>query len=154
MCIKKCFISVLGTLMLSACNELSEVPVEVVFHSQHCQIDQAGLEVLDADRLASTIAAAQAFMLNKSEEQHELGPDEQVILVSWGSKPNAAYHLKLSASQAIFQDGQLKLPVEFIEPKPGMMTAQMMTSPCIIVKTKRHEAIREISAGSFLTEVK
>jgi len=129
------------------------MPVTTIYQSQHCKIDQAGIEVLDSERLESIKINTKAFKIGKTDNSSALQGDELAILISWGSMPNSAYRIQQGDSQAKLLEGTLVLPVEFIEPRPDMMAAQVIVTPCIILKTKKNDSIRMIRAGFLAAEL-
>jgi hypothetical protein len=59
---------------------------------------------------------------------------EGVLLLAMGSRPTAGYGLSLAEKSAVVRDGVLTMRVEWGEPPPGALLAQVMTSPCLLVK--------------------
>jgi hypothetical protein len=56
-----------------------------------------------------------------------------LLLVDMGQRPTAGYRLALPEASWSLVDAQATLRVEFIEPAPGMMLAQVLTRPCLLV---------------------
>jgi hypothetical protein len=63
----------------------------------------------------------------------EAGGDARIILVNMGEQSTAGYGLRLASRVAQTEAGVLQLSVEWVTPKPGMMLAQMITHPCLVV---------------------
>jgi len=57
-----------------------------------------------------------------------------LLVVYLGAQPNTGYRLQRLASEAPLLVGRLQVEVERITPKPGMMYAQMITSPCLLLE--------------------
>ena len=59
-----------------------------------------------------------------------------VLLVAMGARPSAGYGLSLATGTAAVavRDGVLSLRVDWREPPPGYRQAQVMTSPCLLLK--------------------
>jgi hypothetical protein len=145
---------VLSVIITSACqstNQLSQVDLELLHQSQHCRIGNAGISTLDSVELNMILSNARGFSLDgkPNKSSYSLDNNEQAILVSWGTKPNSGYRLVLEKKHASVDSGVLALPIKFIEPEPGGFNAQVMTTPCLIVKTKKDEALKEFRAGDF-----
>ncbi len=61
-------------------------------------------------------------------------PREGVLLLAMGSRPTAGYGLSLAERAATVRDGVLTVRVDWGEPPPGVLLAQVMTGPCLLVK--------------------
>jgi hypothetical protein len=59
---------------------------------------------------------------------------EGVLMLAMGSRSTAGYGLSLAEESAIVRDGVLTVRVDWGEPPPGVLLAQVMTSPCLLVK--------------------
>jgi len=57
----------------------------------------------------------------------------QVILVNMGEQRTAGFGVRLASKPAQVVDGKLQLSVNWVSPNPGMMQAQMITHPCLVV---------------------
>ena len=59
---------------------------------------------------------------------------EGVLLVAMGTRPSAGYGLSLAGASATVRDGVLSVRVDWREPPPGYRQAQVVTSPCLVLK--------------------
>ena len=59
--------------------------------------------------------------------------DQRLLLVSMGQQRSAGFYLELLSPQAQLQDDRLHLMLAWHKPKPGQMTAQMITRPCLLL---------------------
>ncbi len=59
---------------------------------------------------------------------------EGVLLVAMGARPSAGYGLSLAGEPATVRDGVLSVRVDWREPPPGYRQAQVMSSPCLLLK--------------------
>jgi hypothetical protein len=59
---------------------------------------------------------------------------EGVLILAMGSRSTAGYGLSLAEKSAVVRDGVLTVWVDWGEPPPGALLAQVMTSPCLLVK--------------------
>ena len=58
---------------------------------------------------------------------------EEVLFVAMGQKPTAGYQLQLHQSKIIISGEAAVLSLAWIEPPPGAILPQVMTSPCILI---------------------
>nr|WP_252738133.1 protease complex subunit PrcB family protein [Marinobacter salexigens] len=56
---------------------------------------------------------------------------EHLLFVTLGERPTSGYSLSLSSAQST--TSTLQLAVTMRSPAPGTMTAQVITSPCVVV---------------------
>jgi hypothetical protein len=81
---------------------------------------------------------------------------EGVLLIEMGERPTAGYALDLPPDAARIKDGRLELIVDWTEPPPDAITAQVITSPCLLVRLPRagYREVRVIDQeGSVRAEV-
>ncbi len=57
-----------------------------------------------------------------------------VLLITMGQRPTAGYGLSLLADSARLREGVLTVGVDWQEPRPGYMLAQMLTTPCLLLQ--------------------
>ncbi len=62
---------------------------------------------------------------------------ERVLLIDMGEHPTAGYGLALGAPAPTREDGRLTITVQWTEPPPGAITAQVLTHPCLLLKFPR-----------------
>jgi hypothetical protein len=68
---------------------------------------------------------------------------EAVLLIAMGQRPSAGYGLNL-AGEATLRDGVLTVPVDWREPPPGYLRAQVVTSPCLLLKVPAVDLISHL----------
>lgn len=66
---------------------------------------------------------------------------EGVLLIAMGQRPSSGYGLSL-AGDATVRDGVLTVPVDWREPPPGFLQAQVVTSPCLLLKVPATDVTR------------
>ena len=110
------------------CKADREVPVRLVASDLHCGGSATGVSV---QRLASPEALASA-MGGAAGGTADFGK-EVVVIITAGQKPTAGYGLTLASDRAPVKDKAAGVRVTFTAPAPGMMAAQVMTSPCLVV---------------------
>jgi hypothetical protein len=59
---------------------------------------------------------------------------ERVLLIEMGQRPTAGYALALAEPAWVVEGAAARLRVSWIEPPPGAMVAQVLTSPCLLVR--------------------
>jgi len=62
---------------------------------------------------------------------------EAVVLVSAGQRSSAGYGVELASQKAPVKEGAAAVRVALPSPPAGAMTAQVMTSPCLVVAMPR-----------------
>jgi hypothetical protein len=72
-----------------------------------------------------------------------------VLVVYMGLKPTAGYALSIRGSAIKRVNGGLDVEVDWVEPAPGSLVAQALTSPCFIIKIEAgdYERIRVIDGN-------
>lgn len=68
---------------------------------------------------------------------------EGVLAVFMGQRPTAGYGLALADPTVTIADGVGKVVVRFQEPEPGAMVAQVLTSPCLLIRMPK-QGIRQL----------
>jgi hypothetical protein len=68
---------------------------------------------------------------------------EGVLAVSMGQRPTAGYGLALQDDTVTIADGVGTVVVRFEEPAPGAILAQVLTSPCLLVRLPK-QGLREV----------
>jgi len=80
---------------------------------------------------AQYVVAAQA--LPKLNFQHEIA-----LLVEMGQRPTLGYQITLSGTDNLhITQEQAHLTLDWIQPPADAMVAQMISSPCLLLKLKR-----------------
>lgn len=133
---------ILGT---SACQSGMEqagspetVPVRNVYISQQCYGDAAGIEpIREAQALADWWQPISRRQLPAKPLPQSLGTirfnESDVFVISMGRQTSSGYGIELYENRALMELGTLTIPANFTKPPPGMMTAQVMSRPCIVV---------------------
>lgn len=138
---------VLLALLLSACRS-EAVTLNVAYQSAQCGGLAAGVTLIrDQGALDTAFKPATRFIRKPPVIDFAT---HQAVLVAMGMKPNSGYGLELSGETGQLVDDVLVLPVLQREPVEGMMYAQVMTSPCMLLTFERVDAIRSVrlSGGS------
>lgn len=59
------------------------------------------------------------------------------LLISMGQQRTGGYSVRLASDQIQVSDGRGKVSVKWITAKSGMVTIQMLTNPCLLLKVPR-----------------
>lgn len=62
-----------------------------------------------------------------------------VLLIHMGQKTTGGYRLELAQSHGRLQAGKVWVQINWVEPPAGAIAAQMITSPCLLLKIQRGE---------------
>jgi len=58
---------------------------------------------------------------------------EHVVTIQMGQKPTGGYGIELAEPDATLKDGEALIRLRWVEPPPGSIVTQILTSPCLIV---------------------
>jgi hypothetical protein len=136
----------LGALLLlgakgGGCHGDREVEVTVVRGGAQCGGEGEGPS---ARRLASAGDLAAAFASELGGEAPALDfAKDAVVLVAAGRKPTAGFGVELAAPKAPAKGGVAALQIRLTRPDPAALVAQVVTSPCLVVRLPR-EGLTEI----------
>lgn len=134
-------------IMASACAALSgssrTVPVHIVYSNVQCRgtlapsltriIDAAALEALIGNKLATKLSnETHAPQFPATDTGFPATDTGKLFSIDMGERPSAGYALALQ--RAIQAQGVLTIYVDWQEPSPNTMTAQVMTHPCLVVR--------------------
>ncbi|GGC58234.1 protease complex subunit PrcB family protein [Marinobacter halophilus] len=129
-------ISVSAVLLLTACSATGgaagdQPQVRQVTQSAHCGLTGPG--VVHARTSAELEALLDVGGQNISTGViRQINLDqESLVIVTLGQKPTAGYSVKLDS--ATRENKALRLAMNVTEPAPGMMVAQVITTPCVVL---------------------
>jgi len=133
----KVFAATALLLVLTGCAASGNTPlpqsaqVRQVTQSAHCGLTGPGVAYVNsAEKLDSFLGVRGQNMSTDVIRQVDLA-QEQLIFVTLGQKPTAGYSLGLAEFSQ--EDGTLNLQMDVKAPAPGMMVAQVITSPCAVL---------------------
>lgn len=133
---------ILAVLVLAGANNGScrpdrEIAVRALGSGLHCGGPGEGVSLrrlASADELESALSGGLSGKLGVEPKAPEVDfARELVVLVSAGQKPTAGYGVELASPKAPVKDGAAGVRVLLRAPAKGMLSAQMMTSPCLVV---------------------
>lgn len=128
-----------GTSLLCACTSQKTVNFSVVKESNQCRIQNAAISSLSLEQDQETlIRSLTGFSDTKVSQSLRQSFDahlktEDLYLISQGRQTSAGYGFVITGNTGSLTNKHLTLPISFSSPEPGSMTAQVMTSPCLVV---------------------
>lgn len=117
--------------------EARRIPLRILYQSDLCggkQPTPSVSLVAGADRLDRIFAEVKAGTLGPSAPMP--GVDftaVHVVDIRMGQKPTGGYGIELADSLARLVDGEALIRLNWIEPAPGTVVTQVLTSPCLII---------------------
>jgi hypothetical protein len=128
-----------------------KVDADVIYSSSNCEgLDQAAGAVWISDEkefvsIKNRIKGLKIGDSAVSALDVDFGHNG-VLLVRMGRKPTSGYGIELSSKQVDLQDQTAIVIVHWIEPGEGAILAQMITSPCTMIKMTKgnYNAIRVV----------
>lgn len=155
-------------LILSGCagaagrgSVIIKVEADVIFSSSNCEgLDQTAgaVWISDEKRLASIINRINGLKIGGSAVPvpNVDFTHKGVLFVRMGRKPTSGYGIELASKQVDLQDQTATVTVRWTEPSRDAVLAQMITSPCIMIKLVKggYSSIRVVDqAGTVRAEV-
>jgi hypothetical protein len=64
---------------------------------------------------------------------------EGFLLIRMGQKPTGGYRIELASEKVLIRDRTAIISIRWIEPGKGAILAQMITSPCILIRVTKAE---------------
>jgi len=117
--------------------------VEALYANQQCGRSQTSATVIWIDnprqlevnlkKIQGTTLGGKPIPLPKLDFQHEIA-----LLVEMGQQPTLGYQIALSKTYNLhITQGQARLTLDWIRPPADAMVAQMISSPCLLLKLER-----------------
>lgn len=137
----------LASLQLAACQQASNgadedqgtVPLDVVFRSNQCnEADERVIIIRDAAGWSSWRDAQQRLSIGLPDDLAGRATDvdfaqNSVVVIAMGTRPSAGYGIELAESIGHRNNGEITIAVDWQEPGPDAVVAQMLTSPCLAI---------------------
>jgi hypothetical protein len=90
--------------------------------------------VADSDQLKRILIESKGRMLDQSPPSPAVDFNmEYVVFIQIGQKPTGGYGIELAEPHATIKDDEALIRLRWIEPAPGAIVTQILTSPCLIV---------------------
>jgi hypothetical protein len=117
--------------------EGQRIPVRILYQDALCGRSRPTLSVTlvaDSDQLKQIFIESKRRMLGQSPPTPAVDFDaEHVVTIQMGQKPTGGYGIELAEPHATLNDGEALIRLRWIEPAPGAIVTQILTSPCLII---------------------
>lgn len=125
----------------------TELAVHAIYADTHCdsqENDRVVRWVDDPSTLRQVLAQGQRHVLGAGKPALPEVDFQRnmVLLVSMGQQPSAGYGYDVSRVSASVENHTAVVRVTPVTPPPGVLTAQMITHPCILIRVPRGEYSR------------
>lgn len=123
------------------------VPVEPLYRSAHCgapDTEPMATFLTDSESFARAYATIQRLAVNGGAKPPAVDfTRNAALLVSMGTMPTSGYSVSLADKPARITGDALEITLNWQSPPRGAVVAQMLTSPCLVLRIPR-EGYREI----------
>ncbi|MGA9477029.1 MAG: protease complex subunit PrcB family protein [Desulfobacterales bacterium] len=113
------------------------IPLRILYQDALCDGNRPTPSVTlvaDPDQLKQIFIESKGRMLGQSPPTPAVDFDaEHVVDIQMGQKPTGGYGIELAEPNATFSGGEALIRLRWIEPAPGAMVTQILTSPCLII---------------------
>lgn len=116
------------------------ISVSKVFTNHQCNIaGPTSAQWIDSKpQLMSVIKQVNSHIINAKPSIPDINFNTTGILViSMGTQRSGGYGLSLTKSPIVVKDNTATLKINWRKPAKGMMTIQMLTNPCLILKIQK-----------------
>lgn len=117
--------------------EVKRIPVRILYKDALCGGNRPTPSVTlvtDSGQLKRILIESKGRMLGQSPPVPVVDFDaEHVVTIQMGQKPTGGYGIELAEPDATLNDGEALIRLRWIEPAPGSIVTQILTSPCLIV---------------------
>ena len=117
--------------------EGKRVPLRILYQDGLCGGNRPTPSVTlvaDSDQLKRIFTEVKGRMLAQSPPAPTVDFDaEHVVTIQMGQKPTGGYGIELAEPHATLNNGEAFIRLRWIEPAPGAIVTQILTSPCLII---------------------
>ena len=117
--------------------EGKRIPLRILYQDDLCggkRPTPSVTLVADSDQLKRIFIESKGRLLGQSPPTPAVDFDsEHVVTIQMGQKPTGGYGIELADPYARVGDGEALIRLRWIEPAPGTIVIQILTSPCLIV---------------------
>lgn len=132
-------------MLLSACSNNVKYKnmqaVEQIYAGFHCgaQTRGASLEWVDDQMLLERAFGklSKQFSSSRTSAPKINFEKQRVVIVYMGQQPTAGYSLALAGDSLRIDKSTADVTLQWRKPQVGMMTAQVITSPCVVLSLPR-----------------
>lgn len=114
----------------------SALKLEILHSSSQCGPALATQWISSQEQFEKLLLGTQSMMISSSPQQAPTVDFTQsaVLFVSMGQQRSAGYGLRLAREEMQIKSGSAEIIMQWQEPQPGMMVAQVITHPCVFIK--------------------
>ncbi|PSF06048.1 hypothetical protein C7H09_11960 [Marinobacter fuscus] len=112
-------------------SEIRPPLIRQITQSAHCGLSGPGVAVVKSLNQRDVLLDVPGQNMATDAVRRVVLANEHLIFVTLGQKPTAGYSLGLSSSE--IENSTLVLEMALKEPAPGMIVAQVITSPCVVL---------------------
>lgn len=135
---------------ITACSSSQTIPFDVITQSNQCYQQEAKITpLLTAKEQTNFLSRFSAFKLPEDKEalssafkQH--AQTQHIFIVSLGSKPTSGYGFKILSNAGRLEHHTLSLPIALTSPDADSFSAQVMTSPCMVIGIDSSSSYQEL----------
>jgi len=117
--------------------EGTPIPLRILYQGALCGGNRPSPSVTlvaGSDQLKRIFIESKGRMLGQSPRTPAVDFDaEHVVDIQMGQKPTGGYGIELAEPHATLNDGEALIRLRWIEPAPGAIVTQILTSPCLVV---------------------
>jgi hypothetical protein len=117
--------------------ESKPIPVRILYQDALCGGNRPTPSVTlvaGTDQLKRIFIESKGRMLGPSPPAPLVDFDaDHVVFIQMGQKPTGGYGIELAEPYATVNDGEALIRLRWIEPAPGSIVTQILTSPCLII---------------------
>ena len=116
-----------------------KLEVTVHYLSATCGSITESQWIADQQQYELTLAALHKGTISDSTAKFPVVDFDRygVLLISMGQQRTGGYSVKLASNEMNIVDGRGKVRVQWNTKKPGMITIQMLTNPCLLLKVPK-----------------
>ena len=117
--------------------EGKRIPLRILYQNDLCGGNRPTPSVTlvaGSDQLKRIFTEAKGRMIGQLPQVPAVDFDaEHVVFIQMGQKPTGGYGIELAEPYATLNDGEALIRLRWIEPAPGAIVTQILTSPCLVV---------------------
>ena len=118
----------IGLVLLCACTTDQGLPIAEILNHRNCQSVAPGLSTVT---FAQVAAIRGSKLIGMTSDVAAEQPDLTLVVISKGPQPTPGYAFRLTSVQTIGTSAVIE--VEWLEPPPDAVLAQVITHPCLVV---------------------
>ncbi len=115
--------------------EAGRLPLRILYQDSICGGSPAAVLVTGSGQLQHIVSDAQRHMIGRTSPVPTVDfAAVNVVCIRMGRKPTGGYGIELAEPQARLENGAALIRLRWIEPPPGTVSTQALTSPCLVIE--------------------